>query len=66
MNKQTDVLHIRLKVAISLHDRSNEKMPDLFWISWTVEALDAKAVAAVVELEISAECMQKAVPSFDI
>ena len=30
MNKQTDVPHVRFKVWISLHDRSNEKMPDLF------------------------------------
>lgn len=56
----------RFKVWISLHKRSNEKMPDLFCISLTVVIFSKKVVAAVVLLLRSVEPRQKATPSFDI
>jgi hypothetical protein len=58
--------HARFKLWISFHERSNEKMPDLFCISLTVVIFPKKDVAAVVLLLRSKEPRQKVTPSFDI
>jgi hypothetical protein len=65
MNKKFK-FSLRFKVWISLHERSNEKMPDLFCISLTVTTFVMKVVVAVVLVVRSAELRQKATPSFDI
>lgn len=57
---------LRFKLWISLHVRSNEKIPFVFCISGTMEDWDMKEVIAVVVPIRSADSKQKGTPSFDI
>lgn len=59
-------LYLRFRVWISLHERSNEKMPDPFCISFTLATFVVNIVAAVVPFVRSGESMQNGTASSDI
>jgi hypothetical protein len=59
-------LYLRFRFWISLHERSNEKMPDPFCISFTLATFVVNIVAAVVPFVRSGESMQNGTASFGI